>query len=384
MTREEILKGYSDAEARDTWVALGSNVIKPNTKVYNADMLYQLEVECALKDALIYCRESYIGDVSWASASIVDGITGEITFGSDIINPVFVVILTPDQYNAIDKPINESFVPFYTESGSPVGTADVKISDEDYGLCLRCLGYPFINEDELEYTRDQIIELAIKPALERYYKWFPREIKKTYPITGDLQEEPFPDGAYDIMGFSVQLGAGAAGTGNVTHILWRYMDELAYGGGGWSSSITGTYNSIYPPHTMTNTAQTFIDMRTAQQAYINYNSRKYIDKIIKTDEYGNSKYYVRFHSNTGTLAQISFAIKDLDFNHVEFARRPEVIKLCNAEVKKLFGNLRRQVKSGIPGQVDYSSWVSEADKEIGEVDADWKNIVKYSSMVRGI
>lgn len=382
MTKEEILKGYSDAEVRDTWVVLGSNVIKPNTKVYSAELIYQIQIDCDLKDALIFCRESYIGEIDWTHASIADEYSGEITFGNDIINPIFIVILSPTQFNEIDKPIDENFIPFY-EKNSPIGFTKVKISDDDYGLCLRCLGYPFINEDELEYTREQITDLAIRPALERYYKWFPRELIKTYTVTGDLQEEPFPDGAYDIIGFSIQQGQGGNGLGNVSHILWRYLDEMSYGAGGWASGLTGNYYSIYPPKTQTNTATTFIGQRAAQQAYINYNTRYYVDKIIKSDEYGNPKYYTRFCSNKGTLAQVTYAVEDLDFNHVEFARRPEVIKLCNAEVKKLFANLRRQVKSGIPGQVDYSSWLSEADKEIEEVEQDFRSIVKYSSAIRG-
>lgn len=381
MTREEILKGYSNRRIRDSWAALGSNIIKPNTKIYNEGIIYKLEItDSSLTDGLLYCKSNFADNLKWSEAQILDSFSGEITFGNNIIDPNFIFLLSSKELNEITEPIDENFIPFQEELSK---ITSVKISDEDYELCIRCLGAPFIREDELEYTRDQITDLAIRPALERYYKWFPRFITKTYTVTGDVQEEPFPDGAYDIVGFSVQQGVGGiGGMGNVSHILWRYLDEMAYGGG-WASGLTGNYNGTNPPYTQTSNANTFILGRAASQAFINYSTRYRCDKILKTDDNGITRYYARFHSNKGTLAQIDYAIEDLDFNKVEFARRPELIKLCNAEVKKLFGNLRSQMKTDINGVVDYKNWISDADREIDEVNKEWMSMVKMSSLIRG-
>lgn len=387
--REDLLKSYSNRRIRDSWAALGSNTITSNTKIYNSNLIYKLNIDgVPLNGCLLFCKEDLIGAVNWAAASLI-GNVGNITFGNDIISPNFDVVLTAPEFNEITEPVDESFIPFVEEKEDGTieksYTSAVKISDEDYDLCLRGIGYPFINQEELEYTKDQIIELAIKPALERYYKWFPRVEVRTYPITGDTQEEPFPDGAYDIVGFSVQQGVGNyGGMSNVTHIMWRYMDEALYTmGGGVGAGITGNYfNSYTSPKTVVNTPGSFLLGRAATQAVINSTSRHRVDKILKTDENGNSHWYAKFYSNKGGMAEITYAIEDLDFNNVEFARRPEVLKLCNAEVKRLFGNLRRQIKSGTPGTVDYSTWVTEADKEIAEVEEDFRKIVKYSAPVR--
>lgn len=388
MLREEIIKGYSNRRIRDTWAVLGSNIINSNTKVYSANLVYKLSVDSSIKGSLLFCRNNFIGELKWPEVQIMDAL-GDISFGNEIIDPNFVILLSSQELNEITEPIDESFIPFTeeTEDGKINQTypTSVKISDDDYELCIRSLGAPFINDDELEYTKEQIINLAIRPALERYYKWFPREIVKTYSVTGDVQEEPFPDGAYDIIGFSIQQGVGNyGGMGNVSHIMWRYMDEAMYSyGGGIGAGITGNYYGMYAPRTQVNNASNFLLGRAATQAVINYTTRYQIDKILKTDDNGNSHYYARFYSNKGGMAEVTYAVEDLDFNKVEFARRPELIKLCNAEVKKLFGNLRRQIKSSTPGIVDYSTWVTEADKEIQEVEEDWKKIVKYASPTRG-
>lgn len=380
MTREEMLRSYTPLETKTTWVMMGSNKATETSRVFNEGNLYRIAIYCNYQNALIYCRKNFIGIPEWRNLNVVDEFTGEITFGNEIISPEFTIILSPDQFERVtDEEVQDliddgTFVPFAGEGSQ----GEVHISEDDYALCLKCLGYPFISESELEYTRSQINNLAIKPALQRYFKYFPKTIVKTYPVSAGTQgDEVFPDGAYDIIHFSLQQagqGMNGASIGNPLLYYWSETVPNAMSGG------IGTYASS-GRSTLTNASglDTYLQGRAMRQALTNYGRRVHVRK----ERMGDGKYHALFTSTTAGTAEIHYAVQTLDFDDVELARRPEVLKLCEAEIKLLFGNLRRQIKSNIPSMYDYGKWVDEANAVIKDVEENFQNIVKYSSVIRG-
>ena len=380
MTREEILRKYTPLEKKTSWVMMGSNTISSATKVYNEGSLYKLEAYSNYQDALIYCRKSCSGNFDWRNVYLINEDTGEITFGNDVISAEFILIMTPEQFNAVDDENVDRFIqigeflPFSEEAA----TGEVRISEEDYALCLKCLGYPFISESELEYTRSQITSLAIKPALQRYFKYFPKTIIKTYPVVpGKQGDEVFPDGAYDIIHFSLQQAGQGMNGASIGNPLLYYWSETVPNA---MSSGFGTYaNSGKSALTNSSGLDVYLNGRALRQALTNYGRRVHVRKERMED----GKYHALFTSTTAGTAEIHYAVQTLDFNDVELARRPEVLKLCEAEIKLLFGNLRRQIKGDIPAMYDYSKWVEEANQTIKDVEENFQNIVKYSSVIRG-
>ena len=359
---------------------MGSNTISSATKVYNEGSLYKLEAYSNYQDALIYCRKSCSGNFDWRNAYLINEDTGELTFGNDVISAEFTLVMTPEQFNAVDDEDVDRFIqtgtflPFSEEAAE----GEVHISEEDYALCLKCLGYPFISESELEYTRSQITSLAIKPALQRYFKYFPKTIIKTYPIVPGTQgDEVFPDGAYDIIHFSLQQAGQGMNGASIGNPLLYYWSETVPNA---MSSGFGTYaNSGKSALTNSSGLDVYLNGRALRQALTNYGRRVHVRKERMED----GKYHALFTSTTAGTAEIHYAVQTLDFNDVELARRPEVLKLCEAEIKLLFGNLRRQIKGDIPAMYDYSKWVEEADQTIKDVEENFQNIVKYSSVIRG-
>lgn len=380
MTREEILRKYTPLEKKTSWIMMGSNTVSSVTKVYNEGSLYKLEAYSNYQDALIYCRKSCSGNFDWRNVYLINEDTGELTFGNDVISAEFTLVMTPEQFNAVDDEDVDRFIqtgtflPFSEEAAE----GEVHISEEDYALCLKCLGYPFISESELEYTRSQITSLAIKPALQRYFKYFPKTIIKTYPIVPGTQgDEVFPDGAYDIIHFSLQQAGQGMNGASIGNPLLYYWSETVPNA---MSSGYGTYaNSGKSTLTNSSGLDVYLNGRALRQALTNYGRRVHVRKERMED----GKYHALFTSTTAGTAEIHYAVQTLDFNDVELARRPEVLKLCEAEIKLLFGNLRRQIKGDIPAMYDYSKWVEEADQTIKDVEENFQNIVKYSSVIRG-
>lgn len=380
MTREEILRKYTPLEKKTSWIMMGSNTISSATKVYNEGSLYRLEAYSNYQDALIYCRKSCSGSFDWRNVYLINEDTGELTFGNDVISAEFTLVMTSEQFNAVDDEDVDRFIqtgtflPFSEEAAE----GEVHISEEDYALCLKCLGYPFISESELEYTRSQITSLAIKPALQRYFKYFPKTIIKTYPIVPGAQgDEVFPDGAYDIIHFSLQQAGQGMNGASIGNPLLYYWSETVPNA---MSSGYGTYaNSGKSTLTNSSGLDVYLNGRALRQALTNYGRRVHVRKERMED----GKYHALFTSTTAGTAEIHYAVQTLDFNDVELARRPEVLKLCEAEIKLLFGNLRRQIKGDIPAMYDYSKWVEEANQTIKDVEENFQNIVKYSSVIRG-
>ena len=60
--REDLLKSYSNRRIRDSWAALGSNTITSNTKIYNSNLIYKLNIDgVPLNGCLLFCKEDLIG-----------------------------------------------------------------------------------------------------------------------------------------------------------------------------------------------------------------------------------------------------------------------------------------------------------------------------------
>lgn len=384
MTKLDILRNYKPNRIRDSWVALGKNTIKQSTRIYNEGMIYQLYKQesegypnSELREALIYCAQEYIGYLNWNKAEIIDSEYGEISFGNDIISSHFYIILDRDGFRGITQPIDNSFIPFEELYQK---TDIVKISDSDYNIIMSCLGSPFIREEELEYTREQISEIAIKPALEIMFKWCPKTRPEIVNVTTNIQNVPMPDDAYAVIGLSLQQYG--LGSNNITNpLLWSLMAAPYLGLGSNFGTMYGTINRG------ADKGNTLLLSNAAQQGYINYQRRvhyegPYEDNGKLWPDEPNRK-YITVYSNTQGELNIWWGIRTYNFNDIEFAQRDNAFKLCQAKVKQFFGSLREQTKSDIPGQVNYKYLKEEGIKEEQEVVEVLKKLVKSSGILRG-
>jgi len=372
MTKLEILQQYSLRRIRDSWAALGGLEVLSTSRIYNKEQMYRVHVAgSALDGALLYCKEEYIGnDLPWAAAVIHDSHYGEISFGNKIVDPHFALLATAEELATITEAIDPTFIPFQAEFQS---TADVQISDEEIRLILAEIGVPFISFDELEYSRQDIVNLMIKPALQEYFKWFPKVEIVTYPIsTTSEAEHEFPTGAYDVLHVAVNQGLAQ---GSTTNILLRYFDEVV-----WStnSPYTGHMGGRNTPHTRTSDWGAMMLDRAARQGMINYATRIHHRVISK-----NGKKYLACYTNKLGHLQVHYAMRSNDWSEISFARLPEARRLASAYALTSFGMLRSQAKSDIPGTVDYSKWVERGDALREKVISEWQEIVRYSGVIRG-
>lgn len=344
-------------------------------------MLYLVDIpNSSLNKYLLYCKKEYLsyqnGEIDWLSGELFDYDFGEITFGNNIVSPYFVVLLTQSEYEEVKNETSgyNAFIPYETinDNGSVI------ISDADYRRCLTCLGYPFVQEEELEYSREEITELAIKPALEEYFHWLPPLMVTETDIQSDGQEVDMPSEAYNCVGLSLQQYGGSV-NGNILSPLFYGMEQSLYGGFNYTN-LSGTYYGSAAPKTAQTTLNNVLSSRASAQALINYTRRVHYEGPYKR---ADGSQFVKVYSNTMGVFNIWWAKKSIDFNDVRYEDRRYVFDYIETNVKELFGYLRRQAQSDVPGRVDYNKWVEEAESKREKIQEVYRKIVKGSGILRG-
>ena len=436
MTKKDYLRTKANPEERImTWKSLGNNIITDSTKIYLENQIYYVNIYLSeLNGAWVYCNQTCTENIDWTAAKIFDINYGEISFGYNVVNPYFTLLLTnnevkdwinnnyPGAYSSVEEYINSSEFSSRYNSFKPYKNYNlqdkVTISEDDYRRIISVLGSPFIREDELEYTRDEICDLAIKPALEEYFHWIPatthiekeagnggdnnkwglvkikdeitgeekkvwKEIESSQNSDGSFDIDFPDDSCYDVVGISLQQYGGAM-NGNMLSPIYYGMEQSLYSGLSYTG-LSGSYTGSKRPKTQTNSVANVITSRANAQALINYGRRVHFEGPYEanTNPHKTGMKWIRVWSNTQGVLNIWFARKTLNFNDVLHQHRTRVFDYSQACVKELFGNLRRQSKSDIPGLVDYKDWLSEAKETKEKIESEWKAMVKWAGVMRG-
>lgn len=369
-----------------TWNAFGELKATNNTKVFTKDTIFQVTEDGPLKDAIVYCKYGYNVDpkngfepIDWKTAQKQD-VEGQVYFYQGVVSPNFQILLTPDEYHQIDTtvPIPEGFIPFTNNNAK---TSSISISDQEYMIVAAELGVPFLREEELEYNRDIIIDICIKPAIDQYYAFFPIIIDEAVQGIGPNQEyfveyHTFPDDpsavAYKGIPY-MTMGAGggtsaAYGTGAFSFMREQYTSGYM-GGSSYGFGRGITYSKPVPGFTGRSNGDfmsAYILGRAAQQGYINYNRREYDRDVFK-----NNKRYVHGFASTGGALNIHWMCMSTDYARIDYWMLPEVRKLCTANALRNLGALRSLIKPSDNNPIDFSGMQTRADALESKVLERW-------------
>lgn len=369
-----------------TWNAFGELKATNNTKVFTKDTIFQVTEDGPLKDAIVYCKYGYNVDpkngfdqIDWKTAQKQD-VEGQVYFYQGVVSPNFQILLTPDEYHQIDTtaPIPENFIPFTNNNAK---TSSISISDQEYMIVAAELGVPFLREEELEYNRDIIIDICIKPAIDQYYAFFPIIIDEAVQGIGPNQEyfveyHTFPDDpsavAYKGIPY-MTMGAGggtsaAFGTGAFSFMREQYTSGYM-GGSSYGFGRGITYSKPVPGFTGRSNGDfmsAYILGRAAQQGYINYNRREYDRDVFK-----NNKRYVHGFASTGGALNIHWMCMSTDYARIDYWMLPEVRKLCTANALRNLGALRSLIKPSDNNPIDFSGMQTRADALESKVLERW-------------
>lgn len=239
---------------------------------------------------------------------------------------------------------------------------EIVISPEHFNRVLKPIGYPLITDKDIEFTAESVKDLAIWPAMEEYYIWFP--IKEITSQRVDTNFSiPFPDDAtYGVIDARINV----SGYTGISKTASPFQNELLY-----KHSTNGKYNTVYD--------YGFDEVRIAElmkvQANSNFQGTKRIDVNIANRT-------VEGFSNVGGELLITWAKYSTSFNDIPFKRVRDVIKLAQANLMEMVGMLRGQQNNNTNVEFDYEMFIDKAETYREEVLEKFKQFSKVA-VLRG-
>lgn len=366
------LVGNRNDIIRDTWVLQGTMIASKMTRRYIKDNIFQ--VSCSegkpLNGALIYCLTDYEVDndvwpcIDWDQYEIEDIDTCFIGSFQGVQSPFFKLLLKKEDVDALaDVPVNEDL----DISGNDDG--GVIIDDEQLGIMLTEVGVPFLRIDELEYTANAIKKYCLKPVFDTYFGFFPiiKEEVVGQMSGGSEFKKEFPPNAFAAVPYYV-LGAGGGAEFRGAFSLYR--EQMMYGGGMMSGGGFGrgvSYRKPVPGFVGLQQGDANMNMRAAQQGYVNYFRREHVRSIKE-----NGKRYCIGYSTVGGSVNVKWLCCSYDFDDIKFSIRTDFRNLGKAAILRNLGMLRALVKSDVPGAIDFSLYNSRADALETKVIEKWE------------
>lgn len=232
------------------------------------------------------------------------------------------------------------------------------ISDKDYSEILAEIGYPVVRAEDLEYTKEQIEDLFIYPALREFFIWFPKTQQQSVYVSSEFSVD-FPDEeTYGIV--DARINTSITGDGRTSS---PFINSLYF-----KQSTTSGFKMYGTPYDYGVTEAKYTE-RTYNKAANNFIRAKRIDV-----DPVNRK-LTGFTTVNGELL-ITWAKESTNFNDVPFTRKTDVINLAKANVLKGFALLRGQLNSDTGVEFNNSEFLSRAGDLEDKVMNKWKAISK--------
>jgi len=232
----------------------------------------------------------------------------------------------------------------------------VTINDRDYKEIIQEVGYPIVKEEDLEFSREDIQDLFIYPALRDYFTWFPKTETLSVQIAGSFSI-PFPD-EFTFGVIDSRLNTSPSSGGSTSS---PFINEIVYS----VSKSGGVYG--------TNNDYGFTESRLyerAEKLATADSVRAFKLKVSEADKLAKG------YTNISGELIITWAKWSYNFDDVIFRRKSEVINLAKSYMLKGFAQLRGQMTSDVGVEFDTGLFLDRAEELKEEVKTKWKEIAK--------
>jgi hypothetical protein len=375
------LSKCDEEEILNSWWATGGLVATKNTKIYPAGTIFRVDAsdgdgisKAPLHNALLYVQQTYRVNgqtqfpIDWEIMNS-DDITKQNVALEGIQLPFFKIL--PAKYSMLFTPDND-FLPYQNKEVT-YDNGGVNITDIELETILTPIGFPFVNFDDVEYYKDQICKYMIRPALQRYFSYRPIIERQEGVSTsqGAKFMVEFPKDAYACIPYYTVPGGSGMGGGASGSPFAFYNEQMMYGGmggmgfGGRFGRGVHYVGKQVPGFVGLESRNARIDAMTANQAFLNFFRREKYDRI--RDE--NGKYWATGFSTVGGNLNFIWLKATMNWNDVKWEDVENIARpIARIEVLRNFGMLRSLIKQDIPGQLDATVLMTQADKIEERVD----------------
>lgn len=259
---------------------------------------------------------------------------------------------------------DSSFIPFQEQSILD----PIDIPQDEFDKIMLESGVPFIDINELEYSRTDIMRLCIKPAMVEFFKWFPIITLQRYGLSDATFSIPIPNWAYGAGRVFVNPGYPISNA--VQNPLLFFFDEtllsISNQGGLSVPNLNSTKRRGFVD---TQNYSTFVMERAARQGIVNYSTRTRVRVQIQQ---GN---IVGYTTKRGVL-EVEWTSNSTDWDDIPQNFWSQVRDLAKAYVMRALAMLRMQNRADIPGTLDYTRFLERAEKLEEATLELWKSSTK--------
>jgi len=225
------------------------------------------------------------------------------------------------------------------------------------------VGFPIVTYEDLKITEKDVLDLFVRPAMQRYFAHNPNQYKTTQNIQQNVKFElPFPtDDTFGVLAARVAL----IGTSNVPakfNIFREYRHRSIYG-----SSRNNVYDNPYY------TREVKLAEQAANFSYINL-SRTGNMEIDRT-----GRMLRGFSTIPGELV-ITWARCSNKWADVRFEHESDVIDLAKAYALRYFGLIRSQMDANTGVSLNGDTLLTRADAIEEKIKEKWEGRTKVTIM----
>ena len=232
-------------------------------------------------------------------------------------------------------------------------TKKLTVSEEDYAEIVSVLGMPVLDEEDLPFTQEDFVDLAVYPAFRVYQRYSPLTLV-THTNTGLQIDVAFP--TVDQIGNPIEV----TGVNGVR--ISPYMAPNAITGNPWAdfrlfdNQLMNRFNRSGLPY------EKHVSLLQEAESRTWINLRKCGKFRVDLKQ----KALVGGTSMVGDL-EIHWTYQSRDVNEVPFSNKDDIIRLSQANVLRLVAHLDSQQQNNTQINFDSNVFLQRADKLEEEV-----------------
>ena len=234
----------------------------------------------------------------------------------------------------------------------------VQIRDTDVGRILLAVGGPVLKVEDLEISRDEILEYVVLPALEVHFSYFPIQTVVELSVSGSFSL-PYPNPDLTMGVTSAQISMDVGNPNNPS--LSPFMNDRNYQRGGLMRQ--GQYDMEAVEGNMMT--------RLAAQGAINLLSTRHLklDPVNKV---------LSGFATTAGIARITWAAMSLNVDDILIFNKNDFIRLCQANILEVLGTVRGSLKLQDDVQMDGDAMLNRAKDMRDEVLGTWRSVTRVA------
>lgn len=234
----------------------------------------------------------------------------------------------------------------------------VTVSSSIMKRILQEAGFPIVEYSDVGLTETEAAELFVWPAMQMYFSYYPKSIKTSHQVSGEVSIDFPNEFVFDISHARVSLSSSSD-----ANLKYNPLHNTSFRYSNSYGTIPGRRGSPYVTQELRLLEQTnavsMITLRKAGSFDVDYENRK----------------LVGFSNVSGELI-IKWAMFSENFDAIKFVHTEDVVKMARAQALRFFGMFRNQQDPNSGVALNGDQFIQRADAIEEKILEKWQGASK--------